>query len=91
MPVINNRDLEKYKYYYTERVKGKDGITRPLTKVGYKKPCTLCGGDMALDKFRKGGVHKSSFIRWKCPDVKCNYSEREPSYFERLESDEFLT
>ena len=85
--VINNKDLDKYKVYYTERVKGKDGITRPLTKVKYNKNCPQCGGDMDLDKFKKGGVYKSSFIRWKCSDKICNYSEREQNYYEMLEND----
>lgn len=91
MPHIPNKDLEKYKYYYTENIKGKDGVTRPLTKCGYKKTCPLCGGDMALDKFKKGGVHKSSFIRWKCPDKNCKHSEREQSYDEMLQNEFHLT
>ena len=87
MPVINNKDLEKYKTYYTEQVKGKDGITRPLTKVKYIKPCPQCGGEMILDKFTPGSVHKRAFIRWKCPDKHCKHSERERSYEEK-EQDE---
>lgn len=86
MPVINNRDLQKYKTYYNENVKGKDGITRPLTKVKYLKPCPLCGGNMDLVKFKKGGVYKSSFIRWTCDDKKCAHSEREESYDEMLQN-----
>lgn len=87
MPVINNKDLEKYKKYKTVNIKGKDGITRPITKCFYTKECPLCGGAMDLDKFKRGGVHKSSFIRWKCPDNKCKHSEREQSYDEMLRNE----
>lgn len=37
MPVINSRTLLKYKNYYTISVKGKDNITRPITKIIYVK------------------------------------------------------
>lgn len=87
MPVINNRGLEKYKTYYIENIKGKDGIIRPITKVTYIKECPLCGGGMNLTKFKKGGVHVSSVIRWTCPDKYCKYSEREQNYREMLENE----
>lgn len=81
MPVINNTELEKYKTYYTEKVKGKDGIIRPLTKVKYEKECPQCGGEMNLDKHRTKG---SSFIRWQCIDKNCKHSEREENLKEKL-------
>lgn len=84
MPVINSKYLEKYKTYYTEKVKGKDGITRPLTKVKYVKTCPQCGGEMELNKFKPGSLRNTTFIRWTCPDKKCKHSEREESYDEKL-------
>lgn len=87
MPVINCSILERYKTYYEEKVKGKDGITRPLTKVMYIKKCPQCHGGMHLDYFKKGGVHTSPIIRWKCPDKHCKHSEREPGN-EDLREDE---
>jgi hypothetical protein len=78
MAVIKTSRMDKYKMYYTENVKGKDGITRPITKCGYVKPCPQCGGDMLLDNCKPGGVHKRSIIRWKCQDVKyCKHGEQE--------------
>lgn len=86
MPVINNKALDKYKTYHTEKIKGKDGVTRPITKVTYLKPCIQCGGDMILDKAKRGGTYKSSFIRWICPDKHCAHSEREENYDEALKN-----
>lgn len=85
MPVINSKSLDKYKTYYEERVKGKDGITRPLTKVKYVKSCPQCGGEMQLDKFKKGSIRTRRIIRWICPDSNCKHSELEESQQEYIE------
>ncbi len=82
MPVINQ--LERYKTYVTERVQGKDGIIRPITKVVYIKPCVLCGSDMLLISHKKGGTYKRSITRWWCQDRICGHSEIEET------SQEFL-
>jgi hypothetical protein len=84
MPVINSSTLLQYKTYYTESVRGKDGVTRPITKVKYVKSCPECGGEMGVTH-RKGGVHKREYIKWDCPDKMCNYSEREESQEEYLQ------
>lgn len=87
MPVINNADIAKYKKYKTVPVKGKDGVTRPITKCFYEKTCPQCGSEMALVKFVPGSIRAKALIRWKCPDKHCNYSEREQSYEEALMND----
>lgn len=79
MPVINNPILEKYKTYYTERVKGKDGITRPITKVHYQKICSECSGFMSIEKYKAGSKFKPFFCKWKCADPRCKHSEAEPT------------
>lgn len=86
MPVLPSKELEKYKTYYNQNVKGKDGVTRPLTKVKYIKTCPQCGGLMDLNKYKPGGTHLKPFIRWLCADVKCAHSEREQSTEEYLQN-----
>lgn len=85
MPVINSSTLLRYKTYYTEIVKDKKGVARPITKVKYVKSCPSCGSEMSVTH-RPGGVHKREYIRWDCPDTKiCKYSEREENMQEYLE------
>lgn len=82
--------LNAYKRDTTVDVTGKDGITRPITKVYYVKPCFECGVDMEIDTFKAGKVVKTKFgpitkgrvIRWKC--TSCDYSEREETQREEL-------
>lgn len=85
MAVINSKALDKYKTYYTEDVKGKNGVTKPITKVKYVKQCPQCGGEMDLIEFKKGGVYKRQIIKWKCPDKICKHAENEESSQEYLE------
>lgn len=84
MPVINSLRLHKYKQYYVENIKGKNGVTKPITKVKYVKQCCICGGEMELI-YKKGGVHKREIIKWTCNDKICNHSEMEESKEEYLQ------
>lgn len=91
MPVINNPVLNKYKTYYQEKVKGKDGVIRPLTKVKYVKPCPQCGGSMGLIKYIKATYSKPAKIRWECTDKNCKHSEQELNQREdlRIKAEEY--
>lgn len=66
---------EGEKIYTTSPTKGKDGITRPVTRVHLEKPCPQCHQPMKIEKEIKGGVYKRSFSRWRCQDKTCNHSE----------------
>lgn len=76
--------MRKYKVYYTDWVTGKNGVTKPVTKVRYSKACPQCGSEMEIEKYAKGGVHKAPFIRWNCSDEICKHSETEPTNHESL-------
>lgn len=82
--------LEKYKQHTTLDVKDKNGVTRPITKVYYTKPCLACGMPMEIDLYKKGKrtptkygiITKGRIVRWKC--TSCSYCEREETEREEL-------
>lgn len=84
MAVINIYGMDKYKTYYTERVKGKDGITRPITKCRYVKTCPQCGGEMTVINHQKASIRKPRTVKWWCDDRICGHSEQEESSTEKI-------
>jgi hypothetical protein len=84
MAVINNPIMEKYKTYFTEKVKGKDGVVRPITKVKYIKVCPICGGEMNLMNYKPGGNYKPFIAKWWCSSRICGHSETEPTQHETV-------
>jgi hypothetical protein len=63
------------KVYTTTPTKGKDGVTRPVTRVHLEKPCPVCAQPMRIEKHKKGGMMKRAWTRWRCTDKSCNHSE----------------
>lgn len=54
------------KVYYVEKVKGKDGITRPVTKVKIVKDCPACGLEMVRTKAKKGARYRRRVEVFEC-------------------------
>lgn len=80
MAVLKSNILnKKYKTYFTENIKGKNRVTKPITKVTYTKTCPQCGGDLKVREFgnRKSGNGKVEYVRWQCPDNNCKHLETE--------------
>jgi hypothetical protein len=80
MAVLKSNILEKkYKTYFIENIKGKNGIIKPITKVTYIKQCPQCGGDLKVREIgcRKSSNGKVEWVRWQCPDNNCKHLETE--------------
>lgn len=54
------------KEYYTENVKCKNGVVKPITKCKMVDDCPVCGQEMILVTHKKGTVAKRSIKRFEC-------------------------
>lgn len=72
------------KVYTTKPTKGKDGITRPVTRVHLEKQCPLCHQPMVVETQIKKGVRSKDINRWRCTDSTCNHSEIDESEEDRI-------
>ena len=78
--LIKQKNMEHK--YTTVLVKGKDGITRPITKRCID--CEQYGDKMFLERYKKGNYFRRAVKKWVCSNNICKHSLIEESTRDRM-------